>query len=352
MADIKEMRIKKLRKALKKNKMDSILITDLKNVFYYSGYTGTSAYLIISLEDLYLITDFRYTTQCKEQCPLFKIIDFKETDVKSICSKFFATGFENLSIGYNQYINYCKMFKNLLPVNDMILRFRAKKSIDEVKSIKKAVKIADDAFLHILKFAKCGVTEIEIANEIDFFMKRKGASSNSFDTICASGARGALPHAFPTSKKLEYGDLVVLDFGCVYRGYCSDITRTFAVGDIDKDKKKVYDTVLYAQKTALEAVKKGNKCSDIHNIAQNIIEKDYKGMFGHSLGHSVGLDIHENPNLSPKNDKVLETGNVVTVEPGIYIPDFCGVRIEDLVYVSKNETHILTNSPKELLYVE
>lgn len=352
MADIRKTRIEKLRKAMLKKKLDSILVTDLKNVFYYSGYTGTSAYLIITFDNLYLITDFRYVTQCIEQCPLFEIIDFKETDVNKLCEKFCATGFENLSISYNSYISFSKMFKNLIAIDNMILNFRAVKSADEIKSIKKAVEIADKAFSHILKFAKCGTTEIEIANEIDFFMKRNGASGGSFDTICASGERGALPHAFPTTKKLEYGDLVVLDFGCVYEGYCSDITRTFAVGDIDKEKKKVYDTVLLAQKTALENVKKGVKGLDVHNIAQNIIDKDYKGMFGHALGHSVGLDIHESPNLSPKNDKPLTCGNVVTVEPGIYIPDFCGVRIEDIVYISKNGAKVLTKSEKELLHVE
>ncbi len=352
MTDIRQTRINNLRDYLLKNNMDSALITDLKNVFYFSGYTGTSAYLIITLENLYAVTDFRYITQASEQCPLFEIVDVAKSNINVLCEKLACTGFENLSIGYNEYTKFNEIFKELKPLDKAILNFRAKKGPDEIQSIKKAVKIADDAFSHILKFAKKGMSEIEVANEIDFFMKRNGASANSFETICASGVRGALPHGFPTDKRLEFGELVVLDFGCVYNGYCSDITRTFAVGEISDDLKKVYDTVLNAQLSALNMAVNGEKCSDIHNKAQKIIDKEYKGCFGHSLGHGVGLDIHEEQNLSPKNENALEVGNVVTVEPGIYIPYFCGVRIEDMIYISQEKTEILTASSKQLFYIE
>lgn len=348
MATETQSRIKKLRSYLVKNKLDSALITDLKNVFYYSGYTGSSAYLVIGLDVLYLMTDFRYITQAGEQCPDYEIIDIRKNDIKKMCSAFEKTGFENLSISYSSYMKFGGIFKNLFCLDDTILKFRAKKSAAELKNIRKAVKIADMAFEHILKFAKAGMSEIEVANEIDFFMKKCGASQNSFDTICASGKRGALPHGFPTSKKLEKGDLVVLDYGCVYNGYCSDITRTFAVGDVSDDAKKIYDTVLTAQRCAEEFLAAQKKCSDAHMLAENIINKSYCGYFGHALGHGVGLDIHELPTLSPKNEMLLKPGNVVTVEPGIYIPSFCGVRIEDMAVIKKDGIEILTSAEKDL----
>ncbi len=348
MADETLSRIKKLRRYLVKNELDSALITDLKNVFYYSGYTGTSAYLVIGLDFLYLMTDFRYITQAKEQCPHYEIIDIRQNDIKKICANLEMTGFENLSISYNSYMKFKNVFKNLICMNGAILEFRAKKSAAEIKNIKKAVDIADKAFTHILKFAKAGMTEIEVANEIDFFMKKNGAEGNSFDTICASGKRGALPHGFPTSKKLENGDLVVLDYGCVYNGYCSDITRTFAVGDVSNEAKKVYDTVLKAQKEAEDFLSAGKKCADAHILAAKIIDKSYCGYFGHALGHGVGLDIHEQPTLAPKNESVLCAGNIVTVEPGIYIPSFGGVRIEDMVCIKRDGIEILTKSDKDL----
>lgn len=351
MADETLSRIRKLRSFLVKNKLDSMLVTDLKNVFYYSGYKGTSAYLIIGLDFLYLFTDFRYITQAKMQCPHYEIIDVKNADLKAMTANLKHTGFENLSISYASFAKFSKIFNKLACVGGAIYNFRAKKSAAEIKNIKKAVDIADKAFEHIIKFAKPGMTEIDAANEIDFFMKRNGASGNSFDTICASGARGALPHGTPTSKKLEYGDLVVLDYGCVYNGYCSDITRTFAVGEISAEAKRVYDTVLTAQKTAEDMLKSGEMCCNAHFTAENIINKDYEGTFGHALGHGVGLDIHEQPTLSPKNKTILKPGNIVTVEPGIYIPNFCGVRIEDMVCIKKNGVEILTKAEKDLMHI-
>lgn len=348
MADETLSRIKKLRSFLIKNKLDSMLVTDLKNVFYYSGYRGTSAYLIIGLDFLYLMTDFRYITQATAQCPHYEIINVKKADIKALTANLERTGFENLSISYNAYAKFSKIFKGLYCIGNAIYNFRAKKSAAEIKNIKKAVEIADKAFEHIIKFAKIGMSETEVANEIDFFMKKNGASGNSFETICASGARGALPHGAPTEKKLEYGDLVVLDYGCVFNGYCSDITRTFAVGKVSDAAKRVYDTVLRAQKTAEDMLTSGEMCCNAHIAAENVINEKYKDSFGHALGHGVGLDIHENPTLEPRNKTILKPGNIVTVEPGIYLPGFCGVRIEDMVRIKKDGIEILTKAEKDL----
>ena len=182
-------------------------------------------------------------------------------------------------------------------------------------------------------------------------MKKLGASSLSFDTIVASGERGALPHGEATDKKISKGELVTVDFGCVYNGYSSDMTRTFAVGDISDELGKIYETVLLAQTTSLDMIKEGVKASDVHMNAYNIIQEKYPDSFGHGLGHGLGLDIHESPNLSPRNEKTLKSGNVVTVEPGIYISGLGGVRIEDVALVTDNGCINLTKSPKNLIFI-
>jgi len=336
---------------LDENNLDSILITDLNNVRYFSGFTGTTAYLIITKHNNYLITDFRYIEQANGQCPDFEIIDHNAQDVELLTKQLENTGFENETISYKNYIKFEKLFKKLICVNDLITTLREKKYEDEIINIKHAVKIADDAFTHICKYAKEGMSEIEVANELEFYMRKNGAEKLSFDTIVASGARGAMPHGYPTDKKLVSGELVVLDFGCFYNGYASDMTRTLAVGNVDDKLIDVYNTVLDAQMSVLKVISDGQSASLMHKTAQDIIDKKYINTFGHALGHGVGLEIHELPTLSPKSKKILEVGNVVSVEPGIYIPGLCGVRIEDLVYITKNGCEVLTKSTKKLIYI-
>ena len=346
-----ENRIAKLREYMAGANLDSVIIKDLKNVQYYSGYTGTSAYLIITLDKLYLFTDFRYIEQCKAQCPLYEICDVSKVKIEDYLSKYKNTGFENLSISYNDYLELNEKSNKLIPLGDKILEFRSIKDDEEISLIAKAEEIGDIAYGKLLSYAKEGMTEREIALFLEFEMKKLGASGLSFDTIVASGVRGALPHGVATDKKIAKGELVTVDFGCVYNGYCSDMTRTFAVGDISDELGKIYETVLKAQTASLNMIKACVKASDVHINAFNIIQEKYPDTFGHGLGHGLGLDIHESPNLSPRNEKPLVSGNVVTVEPGIYIPHFAGVRIEDVALVTDDGCKNLTNSPKNLIFV-
>lgn len=342
----------KLKSSMEEKGIDSLLVTNLKNVFYLSGFTGTSAYLVICKDINYIFTDFRYIQQANEECEGFSVVDIKEEEK---CERIFSSceicGFEDVNISLSLFNKFRKKFKSLYPIGQMIYDIRRIKTQKEISLIKKAQEITDDAYSHILSFAKCGMTEREIALELEFFMRRSGASSVSFDIICASGERGALPHACPTDKKISEGELVVLDFGCVYEGYMSDMTRTFAIGDISDDIKDVYDTVLKAQTEALKSISPGKICSDIHKVAEDIINEKYPDTFGHGLGHSVGIEIHESPSFSPRCNDIICPGNVITVEPGIYIPHKVGVRIEDMVVITETGYENITKSSKELIYI-
>lgn len=345
-------RINKLRGLL--NEDEAAFISSYPNILYYSGFTSEDAYLLISHDRQLLVTDSRYTIQAREQAPDFEVIDIK-------------TGFENIfdkikepHIGYEEahmtVSEYRKMWKKLgskkefIELQKTINEPRRIKDAAEIEKIAEAEKIGDMAFEHILPLIKAGRTEREIALELEFFMKRQGASALSFDTIAASGKRSAMPHGTASEKVIENGDFLTLDFGCVFEGYCSDMTRTVVVGKANERQKEIYDIVLKAQKAAIDAVLAGEKCCDIDAAARNIIkDAGYGDNFGHGLGHSVGIEIHEMPSFSPKCRDTIENGHVLTVEPGIYIEGFGGVRIEDLIVVENGKARNLTFSPKELI---
>ncbi|MFQ8599944.1 MAG: M24 family metallopeptidase [Oscillospiraceae bacterium] len=220
----------------------------------------------------------------------------------------------------------------------------------EIQKIEQAQALTESTFSHILSVIRAGVTEREIALEMEFFMRRQGADGVSFDFIVVSGNNSSLPHGVPTGKAVEKGDFITMDFGALVDGYHSDMTRTIAVGCVDEEQRRVYDTVLRAQRAALSAIRAGMRCSDADRAAREVIDgAGYAGCFGHGLGHGVGVEIHEAPNLSPRSAEILEPGMVVTVEPGIYIENRYGVRIEDMVVVQKGGCRNLTASPKELI---
>lgn len=224
------------------------------------------------------------------------------------------------------------------------------KSREEIEYIKRAQKITDDTFEYILTKIKPGVTEIEIASEIESFMKKSGAEALAFDPIVVSGVRGALPHGEPTDKKIENGELLTIDMGAVVNGYHSDMTRTVAIGEISSDKKVVYDIVFSAQFRATIKLKSGVKASDVDFAARDAIEKaGFAKFFTHSTGHGVGLKVHEDPKISSESDDILQCGMVVTIEPGIYIPNRLGVRLEDMLLITENGYEKLTHSPKRLI---
>lgn len=350
-------RVKKTLKALESYNCEALLVYGAYNRRYLSEFTGSSGYLFITNNRCILLTDFRYMEQSSQQCKGYDIIDFTkkglmETILELIEEEQVKTlGFEPKNVTYDQYKTLSEAVTiDLVEVDGLVEKIRMIKDTEELEAIAKAEAIGDAAFTHILSFIKEGVTEIELALEIEYFMRRNGASNNSFDPIVASGARASLPHATPTNTKIKNGQVVLMDFGCIYNGYCSDMTRTVFLGKADDKFKHMYKAVLDAQLASLEALKAGVIGKEIDKIARDIIDvRGYNGKFGHGLGHCVGLEIHEGPRLSPLSETVFEENMVVTVEPGIYIPNFAGVRIEDVVCVKQDGIVNYTSSPKELI---
>lgn len=342
-----------------KSKNDCVIITSPENRRYFTSFNSSDGFLVITVDEATFFTDSRYIEAAQKQitaCEAVLLRRVSETIVpylkeKNIENIYLET--ERLTVvelnSLKKAFDFCKV-EAKEEVDEIINKARAVKTDYEVDCIKKAQKIAEDAFSHILTFIKEGVTEKEIALELDFFMLKNGAEAVSFETIAVSGKNSSMPHGVPTDKKIENGDFITMDFGAVYNGYHSDMTRTVIVGKPTEKQKEVYETVLKAQKSALEVLKNGVTGFDADKVARDIIENaGYKENFGHGTGHGVGIEIHESPNLSPYSKATLETGNVVTVEPGIYIPDEFGVRIEDMALITEDGYINLTSCEKELI---
>lgn len=346
-------------------KIDALILTGAPNMRYLSGFTG-EGYVFQSKNCQLVVTDSRYTIAAKAECPDCEVLlwgkdgyytklieQVKKDQIRRL-------GFEDKLMTVSSYEQMKEeMVKaglaevELVPIKGEIDRIRAVKTVEEQERIRKAESIGDRAFAKILQVLKPGMTEKQVAAYLEFFMKEEGAEGLSFETIAASGVHSAMPHAIPTDKALEKGDFLTLDFGCLYRGYCSDMTRTVVLGKANHRQKEVYETVLRAQQTALAGIRPGMTGKEIDALARNvIIEAGFGEYFGHSLGHSLGLEIHESPNFSSKEERVMEPGMVITVEPGIYIKNFGGVRIEDVVIIAEDGCENITHSPKRLLEME
>lgn len=352
-----QQRVNKLRKQIEEQPFDGMLILKPENRRYLSGFTGSSGYLLITGQEAVLITDFRYTEQAKGQAPHFRVVEHGSSAPDAIRAELESAGvkrlaFETDHLTYALYAAYNEKFApvELIPTEGIVEKIRAVKDEQEIATIRQACAIADAAFSHILGFLKPGISERDVALELEFFMRRQGAKSSSFDIIVASGTRSSLPHGVASDKILQQGDFVKLDFGALYDGYCSDITRTVVLGEPNEQQKQIYNIVLEAQLRALDHLKPGMSGKEADALARDLIrEKGYGDQFGHTLGHGLGLYIHEAPRLSALSDDRLEPGMVVTVEPGIYIPGFGGVRIEDDVVITESGIDILTRSTKELV---
>ncbi len=364
-------RINGLEDLIIKEKLDGVILTDGYNIHYLSGYKGHTGCMLVLHEKKYILTDSRYTEQVGLEASDFECVDIgldgyskcinniiqnksKESNDKSSNeTSRFKLGFENEHISYKQHKAFADTFGvcvELVPLDNKVDALRMLKDEYEIECIAKAESIGDEAFSHMLEFIQEGLTEKQIALELEYVMKSLGADGLSFDTIAASGPNSSLPHAVPTDRKLQDGDFLIMDFGCIYKGYCSDMTRTVFIGENPTEKQmEVYTVVLKAQREALKLVKPGAKCSDIDACARKIIsDAGYGEYFGHGLGHSVGLYIHEEPRCSRKCDTILEAGMTMTIEPGIYLPGEFGVRIEDLVIVTEDGYRNLTSSEKNL----
>lgn len=349
-------KLERLRASLEKVNVDALLITNTYNRRYMTGFTGSAGVVLISKSEAKFITDFRYVEQAQKQCEGYEIIQHVGTIQEEVAKqakqmRVQKLGFEQDHLSFAAYKSYEKVFEGeFVPLSGLIENLRLIKTNSEIKILKEAAQIADAAFKHILEFIKPGLTELEVSNELEFFMRKQGATSSSFDIIVASGYRSALPHGVASDKVIEKGDFVTMDYGAYFNGYVSDITRTIAVGEPSDELKKIYNIVLEAQLRGMAGIKAGMTGKEADALTRNYIEeKGYGSYFGHSTGHGIGLEVHEGPALSYKSDTVLEPGMIVTVEPGIYLPGVGGVRIEDDTIVTAEGNESLTHSPKELI---
>lgn len=354
-------RIERLRAAFKDADIDGLLVTGATNRRYMTGFTGSAGMALITREEALFLTDFRYVEQAKAQAPDYTLVRYDDP---------YATLHQRLAryagrrIGFESHHVTVEQLENLknppdgqpaavewVPVKGLVEELRGRKSQEELELIQAAVDVADRAFSYILDHLRPGATEKEIAWKLEVFMREQGAEALAFPSIVASGPNGALPHARPTDKPLAAGEFVTLDFGCVWKGYCSDMTRTVFIGRPTDEDRVLYELVLRPQQAGVEAVRPGVVAKDVDATARNIIaEAGYGDFFGHGLGHGIGLDVHEEiPRFSTRGGVVLEPGMVGSIEPGVYLPGRGGIRIEDLVVVTEDGCRILTKSTKELI---
>ena len=351
-----EVRQENLRKQILAWGLDCVIVNKPENLRYFGGFTGSAGLALITAEKKLLLTDFRYIEQASKQAAGFEIVRYLTTPYELIGQvlkelRVRKIGFESDFISFDIHSNISNVLEagqELIPQKlDML---RQCKDRYELEQIAEAVRIADKGFNYILSKIKPGVREIDIAIDLEFYMRTQGSEKEAFGTIVASGWRGALPHGLASEKKIETGELVTLDFGAVYNGYHSDITRTVAVGKADQKQKEVYRLVLEAQKAGCAAIKPGIIAKDIDGVSRKIItDAGYGEYFGHGLGHGVCLVIHEEPRLNQTGNTILTENMVVTVEPGIYLPGWGGVRIEDTVRIGVQAVDIFTASNKELI---
>ena len=355
--------LKRFQTALAKSDFDCAIISSELNQRYLSDFDYTDGYILISPDKAYLLADSRYIEAARASVTDFEVIMPPDTMLK--CLKELISNEKYIRVAFEESSLSCEKFdkiKKELPsecelvqgASKMLLEQRAVKLPYEIERIEKAQSITDAAFEHILPMLSKNVTEREIALELEFFMRKMGAEATAFDTIAVSGCASSLPHGVPSDVKLRNGFLT-MDFGAKYMGYCSDMTRTVVIGKADEEIKKVYNTVLLAQTEALDKICVGMLCRDADDIARSVIrEAGYGDAFSHSLGHGVGIYIHESPSLSPRaaEDARLATGNVVTVEPGIYLEGRFGCRIEDMIAINTDGTvRNFTKSPKNLMEI-
>lgn len=349
---------KKIRELLQKLSVDAVLISNDKNMRFISGFAGGTGYLYICAGRHAVITDSRYTIQAEQEAEGYEIITITGSSYEEALNELLRTdrvkslGFEAEDMLFSVYQRFKEKLTaaELIPLGNEITKMRRIKTPRELELIKKAEAIGDQVFSEILSYIKPGHTELEVAARIEYLLKLGGATGLSFPSIVVSGMNSSMPHGVPTQKKIETGDFLTMDFGCVYEGYCSDMTRTIVIGKASDRQKEIYRTVLEAQTAALNFIKAGYQGREVDKVARDIIYKaGFEGCFGHGLGHSVGLEVHENPRLSPFEEEIIQAGMIETVEPGIYIKGLGGVRIEDLVAVTEEGCVNFTCSDKSLI---
>ncbi|MDB4894961.1 MAG: Xaa-Pro dipeptidase [Firmicutes bacterium] len=350
-------RLEKVRAALAERNLDAVLVYKPENRAYLSGFTGTAGWLLITPAKAWLITDFRYAEQAATQAPAFEVIKPESTVaalLATLCEQHQINrlGIEGDYVTVDDYSAYEQALgeRDLVSIAGTIETLRMIKDEAELTLMRRAAAIADETFSHILSYIKPGVAERDIAVEMEYKMKKLGAEGLAFDIIIASGVRSAMPHGVASDKQIAAGELVTLDFGAIYQGYCSDMTRTVMVGEPSAQQREIYAIVLEAEKRGVAATRAGINGKELDEVCRGYIrEHGYAEAFGHSTGHGVGRYIHEGPKLSVRGETdLLKPGMVVTIEPGIYLSGWGGVRIEDMVLVQENGCESFSKSPREL----
>ena len=350
-------RIKRLAHDLPED-MDAALITSEVNRRYYTGFVSSAGALLVTREKAVLLLDSRYVEAGGKKVTDAEVVLmtdmarqlnelFEEYKVKTVGIE---SGYMTVESLYSLRKVLSAQMLDDPRLNSIILKHRCVKSEEEMAEIRAAQAITDKTFIHMLDLIKPGVSEKDLQLELDYYMLRNGATGLAFETILAAGANGSMPHAVPSDNVIKEGDFVTMDFGAAHNGYCSDMTRTVAVGKITEEQEKVYNLVLDAQLAAIDAVRAGVPCNSIDKVARDMIySAGYEGRFGHGLGHSLGLEIHENPRFSMLCSDITEVGTVMSVEPGIYLDGRFGVRIEDIIMITENGCEVITKSEKKLI---
>ncbi|TCJ02468.1 aminopeptidase P family protein [Cytobacillus praedii] len=351
-----QKRIEQVRSFLQEKELDAIFIYSYENRRYFSGFSGSNGYLLLTNEYCGLITDQRYTEQAKEQSPHFEIIThgidpfttiqavFKGKDISKI-------GFESESVSVHLFNRLKSMFSEYewFPLTKELLTIRKVKDDTEIEMIRKAIAISDQAFAELIPLVKPGMTEKEVAVELEYLMGKLGHEGPAFGTIVAAGNRAAFPHAIPSSKIINNNEFLLIDYGVKFMGYMSDMTRTIVIGSPNEELKKYYDFVHEALEKSIEAVKSGMTGHELDAVARNVFKREGVEEYSlRGLGHGVGLQIHENPRVVLDSEEVLEPGMVFTIEPGLYVPGKVGVRVEDIVLVKDGGCEILTGTPRHI----
>jgi Xaa-Pro aminopeptidase len=342
---------------LEERSLDALVVTGLVNVRYLSGFTGSNAALVVAPEQRVFFTDFRYVSQAADQVPDFARVKGERDLLGDVAERLSGrVGFEDATLTVRSYERLRGLVGDdveLVGAGNLVEQLRAVKEPGEVEAIRAAAALADDALREVLDDGLAGRTERDVALALENAMRTRGASEPSFESIVASGPHGALPHAEPRDVEIPSGVLVTIDWGARLDGYCSDCTRTYATGELSDEAAAVYGLVLDAQVQSLDAVRAGAGGREIDAVSRDIITAGGHGEhYGHGLGHGVGMDVHEAPRLAPTSEDTLAAGNVVTVEPGVYVPGSLGVRIEDLVVVTEGGREVLSGLSKELTTVD
>ncbi len=354
-------RVDAIREIISDHQCTHILITDTIDVEYISGFRSSNATLLISKKKLDLFTDFRYKESAQNFCSVNKQWKFhliQEGNYKFLVESLPSgsiVGIQSDVVTVDQFHELKRMLKGVkfVALSAELGTVSIQKTDAEIASMRKAARIGDRAFKEVLPFIKKGMTELELARTLERLCSSFGSEKPSFETIVLFGSRSALPHGRPGKRKLAVGDFILFDFGCTFDGFCSDMSRTIVYGKASEKQKDIYNLVLRAQSSARSIAKAGMKSGDLDHAARGIIEEEQLGeYFGHATGHGVGLRIHEKPRVSRKNESVLLENSVVTIEPGVYIPEAGGVRIEDMVVLHKNGATVLTQTPRKLIEIE